>query len=138
MTTSLYHDIAATTAELREAKDSLANQRAKTEQEAIDRAGGPKTLGANEEERQRKLALALSRDAVYLAAHRRVRFLEAQLDTQQAGLALEQDTRRETEWAIRSKIAQALTHQARDLDTSAETTALDQAADRAQERNPLL
>jgi len=105
---------------LRADRDALALARATVEQHTIDTAGGSKALGPNEDERTRKLTLAIgSSDNVghWLA---RVRDHEAQLDRLSAQLATLLDQRRAAEWAIRERTLQLLEASARYADEASD------------------
>jgi len=129
---TLHHDIAGVTSQLRDARDVLGTSRARIEQAAIDQAGGTRSLGANDDDRQRKLALVLAGDETYRHHLLRVRHLEAQLDTLNADLAAINDERRATEWAIRSQLAQVLGHAT--IDQPADDAVQDQLVDLETER----
>lgn len=86
----------------------LAIAKAQAEQAAIAAAGDEKALGSNEAARQRALTIALANDAEYQAVVKAVRDLETDADRQQCDLETYQDRRREWEWTIRLRLAEAL------------------------------
>ena len=119
---SVRRDLVAARIALRNASDELASARAAAEQRAIDaavataRAGAngkkevdpEKALGANERARERALTLALADDRDYQAVRLRVRGLEEAVDLLEAELEDARDVRREREWEIRARLAEAL------------------------------
>lgn len=131
---SIHQQIAEVTIDLRSARDVLATSRIRIEQEALDQAGGPKSFGANEDDRQRRLALVLANDETYRDHLRRVRFLEAKLDALQADLADYNDERRADEWRIRARLAEALSHTAHTVDEPATDSVMDLVTDRELDR----
>lgn len=94
--------------ELRAAKDDEANARAIAEQAAIDAAGGSKALGANADDRERALTIALLRDATYLRARQALRNAEDRVESLEAHLEGFMDARRDEERQVRAALAEAL------------------------------
>ena len=87
--------------ELRRAKDHYETIRAIVEM-------GVMTTGKNAEDRKRELTVALSRDATHEGALELLRTAERHVDRVQAAIDVAEDERREREWAIRARLADAL------------------------------
>lgn len=103
---SIHHKLAGSRARLRDAKDEYERVRAFAEQRAIVGLNG--TIGKNEEERKRNLTIALADDKEYQAALKTLREWETVVDRLEADLEDARDRRRDHEWKIRSKLADAL------------------------------
>ena len=101
-------DLARAKARLRTATAYLKDTQAFSEQAVIDAAGGPKALGANAEDRQRALTIALATDVTYQDALKTVHELEYQVDGIEALIADAVDERRRQEMTVRDKLADAL------------------------------
>ena len=145
---SVRRDLVAARIALRNASDELASARAAAEQRAIDaavaaaRAGAngkevdpEKALGGNERARERALTLALADDRDYQAVRLRVRALEEAVDLLEAELEDARDVRREREWEIRARLADALDNRGVQSDhaeaSPEDDVAFDDAADEA-------
>ena len=89
---------------LRTAKDNHELAKAEAEQRAIDSG----VNGKNETERTRNLTLALAQDRLYQEAHLQLRQWEAEVERREALLEAACDDRRNTEWQIRARLADAL------------------------------
>jgi len=100
--------LAATQMAAKEARESLAYVKAQAETRAIQAAGGEKALGGNAESRERALLLALGADEAYQAQLKAVRALEDAAANLEAELEGEKDLRREREWGVRLRLAEAL------------------------------
>lgn len=119
---------------LRQANDHFAQSRAEAEQRAIDAAGGEKSLGANEEARKRALTLVLAKDDDYQLAVTMIRQMEATVDRLEAEMEDLRDARREEEWRIRLRLADALDRRGirpDAADTADDRAAFDASADEA-------
>lgn len=96
-----YHELAAAKAKLREAKDHEQTVRAICEHTTP-------TTGKNADDRKRDLTIALSQSGVYAQALRQLRQAEQAVDTAQANVEHADAERRDREWAIRARLAEAL------------------------------
>jgi len=106
--------------QLRADRDAVALARATVEQQTIDDAGGQKALGANEDDRTRKLTLAVATsDNVGHWLHQ-LRDHEAQLDRLNAELSNQLDARRAAEWSIRERTLALLEARAQGLDEASD------------------
>ncbi len=118
---------------LRNLADELAQAKARAEQQAIDAAGGEKALGGNAEARERALILALADDGDYQAVVKRNKALLEVADYLECDLEDAKDRRREREWEVRLRLAEAL--EARgvqsDHEHAQDDIAFDDAADHA-------
>lgn len=94
--------------DLRTRKDQLTAAQLAAEQAAIDQAGGTKALGTNEEERKRRLAIAVAAHPATSDILTYLRRLEADRDRLEAELASETDERRAHEWSIRERLVDLL------------------------------
>ncbi len=103
---------------LRNLADELARVKAEAEQRAIAQAGGEKALGGNAEARERALAIALSLDGDYQAVVKRNKALLEVADYLECDLEDAKDARREAEWRVRLRLAEAL--EARDVQSDHE------------------
>jgi site-specific recombinase XerD len=90
---------------LRLAQDVYDLAKAQAAQRIIDAAGGAKGLGANAEDRDRALTIALAADQECMTAEGTVRTYQAQVDRLQAQLDDEIDLRRTQDRATRADIA---------------------------------
>lgn len=99
-------DLAHTKINLRRARDLYEQTKAQREQAVI--AGLNGTLGKNAEERERNLTIALSSDTDYQQALHTLRTAEADADLMAARVETAEDARREHEWKIRARLADAL------------------------------
>lgn len=72
------------------------------------------TTGKNEADRKRELTVALSQDTQHTIALTQLREAEARIENLQAAIEVEEDARREREWAIRERLAAALGGQTED------------------------
>ena len=100
--------LATARAALRTTQDDYDRIKAITEHAVIAAAGGPKQLGANAEDRDRTLRLALEDDPAYLGIRYTLRQWQAALDRLQALLDDEIDRRRSLDRASRDHLATAL------------------------------
>lgn len=96
-----YHELAEAKIELRQAKDHFETVRAIVEMSVV-------TLGKNAEDRKRELTVAVAHNDAYQAALSNLRGCEADLDRAQANIDAAEAERRDREWAIRAKLAEAL------------------------------
>lgn len=96
-----YHILAHTKADLREAKDHEQTVRAICESVAT-------LTGKNETDRRRELTLALSQDGAYRSALAQLREAEYAVDRAQADVEAAESERRDREWGIRARLAEAL------------------------------
>lgn len=101
---TLHHNLAAAKAQLREAKDTLETTRAIAEMGIV-------LTGKSADDRKRELQAGLARDVAYRQAVHVYRRAEAAVEQIQADLAAAEDARRDREWAIRAKLADALAGQ---------------------------
>lgn len=92
--------------------EKLPSIKAQAEARAIAAAGDEKALGSNEAARQRALALALAQDEEYQKALEEARKLANAVSRQETDLERYTDERRDREWAIRNRLADALTARA--------------------------
>lgn len=102
---------------LRNAKDNYETTRAVCELAVT-------TTGKNAEDRKRELTVAVANDETYKSALDWLREWELKVDRIQAQLDTAEDERREREWAIRARLADALGG------SGHEDQAFDQQADR--------
>lgn len=102
-----YHILAHAKAELREAKDHEQTVRAICEHTTP-------TAGRNADDRKRELTIALSQSDVYGSALRQLREAEQAVDIAQADVEQEEAERRDREWQIRARLAEALAGQNED------------------------
>lgn len=100
--------LASENSALRDAREAFAVVKARAETAAIERAGGEKALGSNAEARERALTIALADDAEYQTVAVRVRECQRRIDAMQAEIDGHIDRRREWEYGIREKLANAL------------------------------
>jgi len=100
--------LAAARAALRTTQDDHDRIKAMTEQAVIEQAGGPKQLGANSEDHERTLRLALEADPAYLGIRHTLRQWQAEGDRLQAQLDDEIDARRRADRASRDRLSTAL------------------------------
>ena len=98
---TFYHVLAHRKADLREAKDHEQTVRAICEHTT-------ETHGKTVEDRKRELSIALSQSSVYGSALRQLREAEQAVDMAQADVEQEEAERREREWQIRARLAEAL------------------------------
>lgn len=98
---NLYHDLANAKDLLRQAKDYYETARAVVEMSVL-------TLGKNAEDRKRELTVATAQDVTYQQALAELRRAEYAVDTAQALIDQTEAERREHEWAIRARLAEAL------------------------------
>ena len=98
---SLYHNLAAAKNGLRASKDHYETTRAICEMRV-------QTTGKNAEDRKRELTIALASDEDYIAALDDLRDAEAELDQAQAAIDAAEADRRDREWSIRARLAEAL------------------------------
>lgn len=82
------------------------------------------TSGKNADDRKRELTVALANDPRHQSALRQLRAAEARIDHVQAQIEAEEDARRDREWSIRARLADALGG------TGHEDTAFEAVADR--------
>lgn len=102
-----YHELAEAKIELRQAKDHFETVRAIVEMSVT-------TTGKNAEDRKRELTVAVAKDDAYQAALGNLRGCEADLDRAQANIDAAEAERRDREWAIRARLAEALGGQRED------------------------
>lgn len=124
---SIHHQLAAARSACQAAKDSEKVQRAWAERRAVASLNG--TLGKNAEERERQLTVALAEDSEYKAALARLRQAELRVAELEADLEAYKDQRRESEWAVRAALVNALA--GRQIFAEADDTAFDAAGDEA-------
>lgn len=122
---SIYHQLAGARSALQAAKDSEKVQRAYAERRAAQSLNG--TLGKNAEERERQLTVALAEDAEYQAALARLRQSELRVAECEADIEVYKDQRRESEWAVRAALVNALAQ--RQIFAEADDSAFDAAGD---------
>jgi hypothetical protein len=103
---TIRRDLAHAKINLRHIKDDF--EKTKAQREHLIIAGMNGTLGKNAEERERNLTIALSGDDEYQGALELLRRAEADIDLIEARLETACDERREHEWRIRGKLADAL------------------------------
>lgn len=96
-----YHDLAYEKNELRRAKDHEAIIRAIVESQTL-------TTGKTADDRKRELALALANHDGYRKALDELRKAEHAVDEAQAAIDAAEAERRDREWAIRARLAEAL------------------------------
>ncbi len=101
-------DLARAKSAMRIAQHTLRFEQAQYEEAIIERAGGSKALGANADDRQRALTIALGNDQDYQLLVKQVRELEYRVDDIEALIAGAVDERRRDEARIRDKLADAL------------------------------
>lgn len=99
--TMLYDDLAIAKDNLRRAKDHEQTVKAITESMT-------ETNGKTVDDRKRELTLALSQDGIYTQALFQLREAEAHADRVQATIDQADADRRDREWQIRAKLAEAL------------------------------
>ena len=123
--------LASTQVASRNAREDLRVAQARAEARAIEAAGGEKTLGGNAESRGRALLLAVAQDSDYQDALAMVRSLEATSAILEAELEGERDRRREREWSVRLRLADALDRRGvpTESDDQADDTAFEDGAD---------
>jgi hypothetical protein len=97
---NLYQTLASAKDELRRAKDHEQTIRAIAEYVEL--------AGKNADDRKRELAFVLSQDALYRKAQADLRDAEAAVDQAQAAVDQAENDRRDREWAIRARLAEAL------------------------------
>jgi multidrug efflux pump subunit AcrA (membrane-fusion protein) len=100
MPVSLYQTLASAKDELRRAKDHEQTIRAIAEYVEL--------AGKNADDRKRELAFALFQDALYRKAQADLRDAEAAVDQAQSAIDQAEADRRDREWAIRMRLAEAL------------------------------
>lgn len=115
---SLRRGVVTRRIDLRSANDREVIARAEAEARAIEAAGGTKALGANADERERALILALAQDSVYQSVFSLARQIQADAERVEAELEAAEDERRAGEWAIRARLADALDHRGIQSDTA--------------------
>ena len=93
---------------LRNLDDTYILTRALAEQRIIDAAGGDKGLGANEGARARALVIGLASDGDYQASAGARRSLTDAIEHLEREVEDARDLRRDVEWAIRARLADAL------------------------------
>ena len=93
---------------LRLAQDVYDLVKAQAAQRIIDAAGGAKNMGANAEDRDRALTIALAADEECMSAGGTVRDYQAQVDRAQAQVEDEIDLRRMLDRASRDRLSTAL------------------------------
>lgn len=98
---SIYHELAQAKIELRQAKDHFETVKAIVEMGVV-------TTGKNAEDRKRELTVALAQDEAYQAALGNLRGCEGDLDRVQAIIEQDEAERRDHEWSIRARLAEAL------------------------------
>lgn len=103
---SIHHQLAGARSALQAAKDSEKVQRAWAERRAVASLNG--ALGKNAEERERQLTIALAEDSEYKAALARLRAAELHVAELEADIEVYKDQRRESEWAVRAALVNAL------------------------------
>jgi hypothetical protein len=100
--------LAAARAALRTTQDDYDRMKAIIEHAVIAQAGGSKQLGANAEDRDQALRLALEDDPAYLGIRHVVRHWQAEVDRLQAQLDDEIDIHRSLDRTSRDRLATAL------------------------------
>lgn len=106
---AIRYDLVGVRAALANVSAELVTAKAVAEQRAIDAPGGDeKKIGANETARARALIIALADDLVYQETVQRYRNLAEAVERTEAVLEEAIDVRREREWAIRLRLAEAL------------------------------
>jgi hypothetical protein len=100
--------LAEARAALRTTQDDYDRMKALTEHAVIAAAGGSKQLGANAEDRDRALRLALEDDPAYLGIRYTLRQWQSEVDRLQALLDDEIDVRRKENRASRDRLATVL------------------------------
>jgi len=125
---------ASTLREITEARLTLADlqQRQRDAKRAMDEAEAALILrvdGRNAEERKAKLTLALASDPAYQTALRQHEALTLRAAQVEAGIEEFRDARREWEWAVRLRLAEALERQAVPSDRPGDDDSIDDAAD---------
>lgn len=98
---NLYTDLAYAKDELRRAKDHEQTIRAIVE-------GPAQIFGKSADDRKRELAFLLAKDVLYKKSLEELRYAEYAVDQAQAAIDQAESERREHEWAIRSRLAEAL------------------------------
>lgn len=113
---------------LRITREYLIEARAEAEVRAIEGAG-EKGYGKNDAERNRYLILALKADEHYQDEIDALSVCETEANAASVALESACDERREREWAIRARLADALLGASQDEQAEAADTALDDIAD---------
>lgn len=129
MTDTIHHQLAGARAQLAAAKDAERFAKALAEAEAAAALNG--ALGKNAEERERTLTLALLRDPQYQAALAALRSSERLVLECEADLEAWRDARRESEWAVRAALVNALERRAIFSDAAGADASFDDVADEA-------
>lgn len=101
---NLYTTLASAKDELRRAKDHEQTIKAIVESTA-------ETSGKNADARKSELTLVLTQNSLYRSALEELRTAEYNVDVAQAAIDQAESERREREWAIRSRLADALSRQ---------------------------
>ncbi len=102
------HQLAEARIALRRAQDVYDLVKAQAAQRIIEAAGGAKNMGANAEDRDRALTIALAADEECMLAQGTVRDYQAQVDRTQAQVDDEIDVRRMLDRASRDRLSTAL------------------------------
>lgn len=102
--TNLYTTLASAKDELRRAKDHEQTIRAIVE-------GPAQIFGKSADDRKRELALLLAQNTTYKKALADLRSAEAAVDQAQAAIDQAESERRDREWQIRARLADALSRQ---------------------------
>jgi len=100
--------LAAARAALHITQDDHDHIKALTEHTIITQAGGSKQLGANSEDRDRALRIALENNPAYLGVRHTLRQWQAEVDRLQACVDDEIDERRKADRASRDRLSIAL------------------------------
>jgi hypothetical protein len=124
----------STLAEITQTRLTLAElrQRQRDCKRELDEAEARLALqveGRNAEERKARLVLALAADAGYQAALRHHERTTLLIEHNEAALDEYRDARREWEWAVRLRLAEALERQAVPSDRPGDDESIDDAAD---------
>lgn len=98
--TTLYADLAHARDELRRAKDHEQTIRAITEYVELS--------GKSVDDRKRELAFVLSQDTIYRKVQSDLRDAERAVDDAQAAIDQAETERRDREWSVRARLADAL------------------------------
>lgn len=124
----------STLAEITQTRLTLADlrQQQRDWKREMDEAEARLTLaaeGKNAEERKARLVLALAGDHAYRHAQRHHDRLTLLIEQNEAALDEWRDARREFEWAVRLRLAEALERQAVPSDRPGDDDSFDDAAD---------
>lgn len=102
--TNLYTDLAAAKHQLRLAKDHHETVKAIAEMSIV-------TTGKNADDRKREMIAAIENDKTYIRAWNALRDAEYAADVAQAAIDQAEAERRDREWQIRARLAEALNRQ---------------------------